>query len=486
MLSLEDMKKRPMVVAGVSVVLLAALAWMLQGPQKSETQNPRNTKSTSKSVASTSETPDAQTRRERRASSPASRLDPSLTRHDASKLVNFILPKVEGKDVSIQQALALLKEAYQDACYLSREKALDLKFSVIDDPGYTISFSLKGKSFTACLNHLAALAGLESKQTELIFELVNLSDSEKQGELIGEVFPGFQNCLSEFCGLDSADKNMDVESLLRAAGVIRDASSSFKIGPNSTWSFNGSAADRNRITSLLVGLVGASPTQLKFTTRTVTTTEPIEFKNSNLSIDENAALMRELASRAGTNLMTEPSVTARHGQNATIEIIREKIVGNQADWTGLKHEITGSFTGLKLVGSDKTEKRPETEDDSAWLSESQFALYPGETHLQLLSSKNGSHTYRLLTATPIDATGRPLDRDGKLAETPQEPQPNTPQNPPLAANSPAPTASQVPGKAGFVFSPFNNKVIDVGGVPSGTLVMDPTYPSAEKKMFRTP
>lgn len=481
------MNKRPMVLAGVSVVLLAALAWMLQGPDKTETLNPRTTKAASNSASSTSENTDAPTRRERRATSPASRLDSSLTRHDASKLVNFILPKVEGKDVSIQQALALLKEAYQDACYLSREKALDLKFAVKDDPGYTISFSLKGKSFTACLDYLAALAGLEAKQTESKFELVNITDSEKPKELIGQVFPGFQTCLSDLCGLESADKNMDVESLLRVAGVIRDASSSFKIGPNSTWSFNGSAADRKRITSLLVGLVGGSPTQLKFTTRTVTTTEPIDLKDSNLSIDENALLMRELASRAGTNLMTEPSVTARDGQNATIEIIREKIVGNQADWTGLKHEITGSFTGLKLVGSDKTEKRPETEDDSAWLSESQFALYPGETHLQLLSSKNGSHTYRLLTATPIDATGRPL----LPGQTPEEDtvytDPDAPEKmAPQAANNGYPTASQVPGKAGFVFSPFNNKVVDVSGFPSGTLVADPTFSSAEKKMFRTP
>ena len=30
---------------------------------------------------------------------------------------------MEGRDVTIHQALALLKEAYQDACYLSREKA---------------------------------------------------------------------------------------------------------------------------------------------------------------------------------------------------------------------------------------------------------------------------------------------------------------------------------------------------------------------------
>jgi len=49
-----------------------------------------------------------------------------------------------------------------------------------------------------------------------------------------------------------------------------------------------------------------------------------------------------------------------------------------------------------------------------------------------------------------------------------------------------PFARPVPGKAGFVFSPYNNKVIDVREIPSGTLVTDPTFPEADKKFFRVP
>ena len=47
-------------------------------------------------------------------------------------------------------------------------------------------------------------------------------------------------------------------------------------------------------------------------------------------------------------------------------------------------------------------------------------------------------------------------------------------------------ATPVPGKEGFVFSPYNNKVVDVRDIPSGTLVQDPTYPPSEKKYFRVP
>ena len=34
-----------------------------------------------------------------------------------------------------------------------------------------------------------------------------------------------------------------------------------------------------------------------------------------------------------------------------------------------------------------------------------------------------------------------------------------------------------PGKEGFVFSPYNKKVVDVRGIPSGTLVADPMFPA---------
>lgn len=47
-------------------------------------------------------------------------------------------------------------------------------------------------------------------------------------------------------------------------------------------------------------------------------------------------------------------------------------------------------------------------------------------------------------------------------------------------------ASKVPGKDGFVFSPYNNKIVDVRDIPSGTLVQDPTYTGAGKGYFRVP
>ncbi len=47
-------------------------------------------------------------------------------------------------------------------------------------------------------------------------------------------------------------------------------------------------------------------------------------------------------------------------------------------------------------------------------------------------------------------------------------------------------AQNVPGKDGFVLSPYNGKVVDVRDIPSGTLVQDPTYTGDGKGYFRVP
>ncbi|MFD0894083.1 hypothetical protein KBB96_02925 [Luteolibacter ambystomatis] len=49
-----------------------------------------------------------------------------------------------------------------------------------------------------------------------------------------------------------------------------------------------------------------------------------------------------------------------------------------------------------------------------------------------------------------------------------------------------PVAKVVGGQPGFVVSPFNKQIVDVRGVPAGTLVLDPTYPTEEKRLFRVP
>lgn len=49
-----------------------------------------------------------------------------------------------------------------------------------------------------------------------------------------------------------------------------------------------------------------------------------------------------------------------------------------------------------------------------------------------------------------------------------------------------PTAEAASGFTGRVVSPYNGQMVDVRGIPSGTLVADPRFPEEEKKFFRVP
>lgn len=73
-----------------------------------------------------------------------------------------------------------------------------------------------------------------------------------------------------------------------------------------------------------------------------------------------------------------------------------------------------------------------------------------------------------------------------VADAPQEKPKNTTADKPSKNKGDYRFANPVPGKEGFVFSPYNNKLVDVRDIPSGTLVQDPTYPASEKKYFRVP
>jgi hypothetical protein len=80
-----------------------------------------------------------------------------------------------------------------------------------------------------------------------------------------------------------------------------------------------------------------------------------------------------------------------------------------------------------------------------------------------------------ITAMP----DKPVEKPGEETTTPTPDKPTKPGGDYAFANP-------VPGKEGFVFSPYNQKLVDVRDIPSGTLVQDPTYPASEKKYFRVP
>jgi hypothetical protein len=49
-----------------------------------------------------------------------------------------------------------------------------------------------------------------------------------------------------------------------------------------------------------------------------------------------------------------------------------------------------------------------------------------------------------------------------------------------------PEAKPVPGKPGFFFSPYDNKIIDANGIDPGTVIQDPGSPEGTPRYFKIP
>jgi hypothetical protein len=77
------------------------------------------------------------------------------------------------------------------------------------------------------------------------------------------------------------------------------------------------------------------------------------------------------------------------------------------------------------------------------------------------------------------------ERQQAATNTPRE-QPAPPPTQEPTRRGDYPFAVPIPGKKDLVFSPYTNKEVDVRGIPSGTLVNDPTFPQSEGKFFRVP
>lgn len=89
------------------------------------------------------------------------------------------------------------------------------------------------------------------------------------------------------------------------------------------------------------------------------------------------------------------------------------------------------------------------------------------------------------TGALVDVAGR---APGELVDDPKYPGDESKRFvvPEGVEKPPFPVAQGVPGKPGFAFSPYNNQIIDLRGMPPGSLVADPTFPASEKKHFRVP
>lgn len=85
---------------------------------------------------------------------------------------------------------------------------------------------------------------------------------------------------------------------------------------------------------------------------------------------------------------------------------------------------------------------------------------------------------------PAPNSSKPGNSGDKERSNPSPVKPPT--NSGTTAKRDWPVAEPIPGKPGFVLSPYNQRQIEVSGMASGLLVRDPSYDPSEKKLFRVP
>lgn len=86
---------------------------------------------------------------------------------------------------------------------------------------------------------------------------------------------------------------------------------------------------------------------------------------------------------------------------------------------------------------------------------------------------------------PAESPSSAAPAAGEKQEAPDNKPTKASVRPPVTEKK-IPVAEPLPDKPGFVKSPFSGQIIDVQGIPGGTLVADPMFPMEEKKYFRVP
>jgi len=389
------------------------------------------------------------------------RMEPPRYEHTANQLGDFMVVNVEGRDVTLRAAVNLLMSAYKDASRQSRTAPLDFDFAFPESDA-RISFSIERTDFMAALRHIAALAGYEVRVTgvHIAFHPMDSGPGAGTDTIVLNRMDALR--IREVAARIGIAATGDMAADLRALGIAVEAVEGAPAGGDFTIR-NASPLVQKQIESLLATMQG--PRQLVARTKLIQTHGELPLESPYLDADETAAWLRMAAQRSDTTVMALPSVTLRNGEESTVEIIKQK---GDDDWTGIKVDLVAEPMGLGMVSRDTVRIRPEESPGVRMQNTGRAALMDGESHVSVVGENDGITTYRMLSVEKITATGHPWRSPGS------------------AADGTHAVAEALAGQEGMVISPFSGNVVDVRGIPAGTLVADPTFPMEERKFFRVP
>ena len=355
---------------------------------------------------------------------------------EQEKFKRFFLPPIKLENATLDEAIAAVIAAYEEAARLTGETAqpLDIDRSAAA-PRETVSALMPRAPADAVLRHVAALFGHRLKGSLPNFELMALGQSpDRKGRL--PAAPGLEGLLASHLErqqnpakaelpadpfdepeITEADQDLaweepapiDLKSLLAAQGFNPEAE--IKVNPDGSLAYeNLSEADIEKLSSLVQLASGGDigPMQMKSGMKIMAvddSTATSVLSGAAVNAAETQSLFREIAMIAGSDLMTLPSITARPGEIGTV-VMTDQQSPDQTAWKGVKMATTSVPYGLGSQVQFAVDIRDQ-QGTSSQGGGTNFLPAAGNGVL-VIPQGNGRKLIVMQTAEVIDATGRPL------------------------------------------------------------------------------
>jgi hypothetical protein len=380
--------------------------------------------------------------------------------HRPDQLKQFYLPEVIIDGLPLKAALTKLQTAYEDVCRGSGEVPVRLTFVVPPEATHPLTVKTGIRNLDGAIHLLAAMSGLKVSRTGSEYAF---TAPKETGEIVKKSFklpPDFFSVPSSekddpfsapvvvpetispadlFAGNSIKDDDISWENAKETArlspteyfaskGITLDPDTKLTRNPDGTLQLETtSAADRTAIEGLIGLAANDVPLQHKIETRMIQLSAGMDWTPPDTSQLDGAALtqlMRQLDQSKGVDIVVQPSITARTGQDAKIEIIREVIFPPRTPDQGYRIDNAGVVVDLrpvpygfghhvdlnfseKVIVADGPESDPFQIVERTAISDSSFSG-DGNSSMHVQTHPDGSRSVVVVTPTLIDATGRPL------------------------------------------------------------------------------
>ena len=352
--------------------------------------------------------------------------------HTSEELKNFHIPELELSSVTLSEAVEALLQAYADICAHTNEQPLNLNITLPNDLDTRVDFHFLNRSFLSALLSISTAyeSIFELSDSELSLTKISELPAVPAGQLVARRWslpPSFSSNLNHVLQTNDPEASAPSgpsppsrKTLLTRLGIAPENILSSQYPDSSFLVSEQSEAALARLDFLIENVFSGEPLQHRQESTLISTTRDLGLTSGYYLPDQLDQQLATINSNSNTSLEVAPTVLARPGETATIELTRELITpatdgGFDNNWTGLqiRSRVDGYGFGYRPVIDLESRLGPDTLPDAAsLLGDAKFHLgdiAPGPHALvQHQTTPDGQHQYVITRISQIDATGRPI------------------------------------------------------------------------------